>query len=42
MNTLRTAVDTYVAMRRGLGYKLRDLEKRLTNFAIFMEKLDTK
>jgi len=38
MNTLRTAVDTYVAMRRGLGYKLRDLEKRLTNFAIFMEE----
>jgi len=38
MNTLRTAVNTYVAMRRGLGYKLRDLEKRLTDFAFFMEQ----
>jgi integrase len=38
MNTLRTAVNTYVAMRRGLGYKLRDLEKRLTDFALFMEQ----
>ena len=40
MNILRAAIDPYVTMRRSFGYKLRDLEKRLADFALFMEERD--
>ncbi|MCK7497503.1 MAG: hypothetical protein MZW92_46985 [Comamonadaceae bacterium] len=37
MNTLRQAIHDYLAMRRGLGFKLALLECRLRDFATFME-----
>lgn len=37
MNTLRSSLQQYVAMRRGLGFKFRHQEKRLTAFVSFME-----
>lgn len=37
MSTIRTALLKYVAMRRGLGLKFRNQEKRLTGFVRFME-----
>lgn len=41
MKTLRTAMEAYITMRRGFGYKLRDLEKRLADFVHFMEQHGT-
>lgn len=41
MKTLRAAMEAYITMRRGLGYKLRDLEKRLADFVHFMEQHGT-
>ncbi|WP_211455436.1 tyrosine-type recombinase/integrase [Collimonas antrihumi] len=38
MNTLQLALQRYVAMRRGLGFKFQQQEKRLTNFVRFMEE----
>lgn len=38
MNTLREAVEEYLAMRRGLGFKLEDTGKGLLDFVAFMEK----
>jgi integrase/recombinase XerD len=38
MNTLRDAVDEYLAMRRALGYKLRDAGAALPTFVSFLEK----
>ena len=38
MNTLRQAVRDYLAMRRGLGFKLRDAGRELLDFATFMER----
>jgi integrase/recombinase XerD len=37
MSKLRTAVDNYVALRRGLGFKLGRTETRLRQFLVFME-----
>jgi integrase/recombinase XerD len=37
MNTLREAIDDYVAMRRGLGFKLVQMECWLRDFAAFMD-----
>lgn len=37
MNTLRQAVHEYLAMRRSLGYKLREAGQGLYDFAAFME-----
>ncbi len=37
MSTLRQAVDEYLAMRRSLGFKLKDDESALHNFVAFME-----
>jgi integrase/recombinase XerD len=37
MTTLRTSVQDYLAMRRGLGFKLRDAGRKLLNFVSFME-----
>jgi integrase/recombinase XerD len=37
MTTLRTALQDYLAMRRGLGFKLRDAGTSLLDFVSFME-----
>jgi integrase/recombinase XerD len=37
MNTLREAINDYLAMRRGLGFKLIQMECWLWDFAAFME-----
>ena len=38
MNTLREAVEEYLTMRRGLGFKLREAGTGLMHFATFMEE----
>ena len=38
MNTLREAVREYLDMRRGLGFKLRETGKALTDFVTFLEQ----
>lgn len=38
MNTLREAVQEYLAMRRGLGFKLYDAGRGLLDFVTFMEQ----
>ncbi len=38
MNTLRQAIAEYLAMRRSLGFKLREAGKALPEFATFMER----
>lgn len=38
MNTLREAVEDYLAMRRGLGFKLHRDGKRLLDFVSFLEE----
>lgn len=38
MNTLRHAVQEYLAMRRGLGFKLREAGKGLIDFVTFLEQ----
>jgi len=38
MNTLRQAVREYLAMRRGLGFKLRRVGSGLFDFVTFMER----
>ncbi len=38
MNTLKSALQSYVSMRRGLGFKFQHQEKRLTSFVQFMEE----
>jgi integrase/recombinase XerD len=38
MNTIREAVRTYLDMRRGLGFELRDAGKALLDFAGFLEQ----
>jgi integrase/recombinase XerD len=38
MNTLRQAVREYLAMRRSLGFKLREADTTLPDFAGFMER----
>lgn len=38
MNTLREALDEYLALRRSLGFKLRDAGKGLVDFVTFMEQ----
>jgi integrase/recombinase XerD len=38
MNTLRRSAQEYLAMRRALGFKLRDTGKRLLKFVAFMEQ----
>ena len=37
MDTLRSAVDEYLAMRRVLGFALRDVGYRLRSFVVFAE-----
>ncbi len=37
MNTLREAVQEYLALRRSLGFKLREDGARLADFATFNE-----
>ena len=38
MNTLRQSIKEYLAMRRSLGYKLRETGTGLLDFAAFMER----
>jgi len=38
MNTLREALQDYLALRRGLGFKMRDAGLLLPRFVAFMEK----
>jgi integrase len=38
MNTLRQALQEYLSLRRGLGFKLRDAGKELLDFVTFMEQ----
>ena len=38
MNTLRQAVQEYLSLRRGLGFKLREAGKGLLDFVMFMEQ----
>ena len=38
MNTLREAVDEYLNMRRGLGFKLQEAGRELPDFAAFMKR----
>jgi len=38
MSALLSALQKYVAMRRGMGFKFRHQEKRLTSFVRFMEE----
>jgi integrase len=40
MNALRSDLHRYIAMRRGLGHKFQQQERRLTNFVTFMEDRD--
>ena len=40
MNTLRQAVQEYLALRRSLGFKLRDAGKALLDFTAYMEQHD--
>ena len=41
MSTLRQAVQEYVEVRRRLGFKLRETERGLIDFAAFLEANDT-
>ena len=41
MKTLRQAVDDYLTMRRGLGFKLRHVERDLGSFVSFMGREKT-
>jgi hypothetical protein len=36
MNTLRQSIEGYLAMRRSLGFKLREAGTMLPDFATFM------
>jgi len=38
MSTLRVAVQQYLTMRRGLGFKLHEAGKVLLKFVTFMEQ----
>ena len=38
MTTLRAAAENYVTMRRGLGFKLREVNKGLIDFVSFLEE----
>ena len=38
MNTLRQAVQEYLSLRRGLGFKLQAAGKELLDFVTFMEQ----
>ncbi|WP_456856744.1 tyrosine-type recombinase/integrase [Bradyrhizobium sp. USDA 4501] len=38
MNNLRSALDKYLSMRKGLGYKYEHQTRRLADFVAFMEK----
>jgi integrase/recombinase XerD len=39
MNTLRQAIEEYLALRRSLGFKMSDAGRALSEFATFMERL---
>jgi hypothetical protein len=37
MNTLREALQEYLALRRSLGFKMREASRALPRFVAFME-----
>ncbi len=39
MNTLRQAIDEYLSMRRGLGFKLQSAGNGLLDFVAFMKRI---
>jgi hypothetical protein len=42
MSRLRTALERYVGMRQGLGYKYHSPARRLSDFVTFMEARDAE
>ncbi len=42
MTDLRSALDKYLSMRKGLGYKYEHQTRRLADFVTFMEKRKAK
>ncbi len=38
MKPLREAIEDYIALRRSLGFKLKDAAADLRNFAAFLER----
>jgi hypothetical protein len=42
MTSLRLALERYLSMRQGLGYKYRDQARRLRDFVAFMEARKAK
>jgi hypothetical protein len=38
MTSLQSALERYLSMRQGLGYKYQHQARRLANFVSFMEK----
>ena len=42
MTTLRSALEKYLSMRKGLGYKYEQQTRRLTGFVAFMAKRKAK
>jgi integrase len=42
MTNLRSALDKYLSMRKGLGYKYEHQTRRLADFVAFMEKRKTR
>jgi hypothetical protein len=42
MTDLRSALEKYLSMRKGLGYKYEHQTQRLGDFVVFMEKRNAK
>ena len=42
MTSLRSALDRYLSMHKGLGYKYEHQTRRLADFVAFMEKRKTR
>ena len=42
MTTLSSALDNYLSMRKGLGYKFEHQTRRLADFVAFMAKRKAK
>ena len=40
MTGLRSALERYLSMRQGLGYKYQQQARRLANFVSYMEECD--
>ena len=42
MTNLRSALERYLSMRKGLGYKYEHQTRRLADFVTFMEKREAR